>query len=323
MKFDNNFGYPKFTFDYGFHKVILDKVINTLKKEGFRKDEIVKIWSHDTGITFSDAKEILYDRTKSIQLWELTHLFRTFGFKLSVSYDGSKRYSYSVEDDRIIMHCHKHPTFTVNMNINDLYDFDINFIRDRARVPLTIEKAFKHFKDILYYYFFKEAEIPHRDGLPYNAKKMKAVFFNKFYNEEFSLGVSIAKEEKYNRAYLKKTLSNTIQEPEEEWLPNIYDDKDGILSYGDEKYYDDDEFGDEWEADKQNEEQQMLEREIANSQKQAVSSQRRDQPHVSYRKLRPAPEKCPKCGSEERIKHGRESDGRQCYKCKKCQNRYS
>ena len=181
---NGKFGYEieKIRKGKGLQKKILEQVYKDYKKDGFGKDDLTTIWSMETGINYHLADKYMSRDTHPMPVWELEAFMKTFGYKVTIEKtDKESRFRFSVERDRLILECRKWPTFNVNMNIEDPYDFSIEVKKTTAdikRLSMHTQgghklKITKIFAQMLQVYFLKLAK---KRNFPFDIRKMLDIF---------------------------------------------------------------------------------------------------------------------------------------------------
>ncbi|WP_374440553.1 hypothetical protein [Epilithonimonas sp.] len=185
---NGKFGYkiPKIRKGKGLQKKILNQVWQDYKKDGFSKDDLTTLWSMETGINFHLALKYMKRDTHPMPVWELEAFLKTFGYKINIEkIDKSNRFKFEVERDRLILRCTKWPMLTVNMNIEDPYDFtieskkttpDIQAMSTRAHGSKNL-KITKIFGQMLQLYFLKQAG---KRKYPFELQKMLDIFESRY-----------------------------------------------------------------------------------------------------------------------------------------------
>lgn len=178
---DNDVPFQQFLYRSGLQEKIITEFIRTLKNQGYNIDWVIDRWHKKTGILKVDAEKLLKKDTKTLQIWELEHLLKTFDFELSIKYNGARSYSASVEKDRLIIISHQNPHFVLNVNIENYYDFTADFYKKERFMTLSERKVTRFIFEAFRFYFLQEANL---DKLPFNERKMKDHIKTKFFKGE-------------------------------------------------------------------------------------------------------------------------------------------
>lgn len=174
----NSYGVPFKGFHYGegLQQKICKQVFDKMEEFGFNKTEFFEIWERKSGISNANAKKYMYNNRRGMYVWELNHLLQTFNFSIDIKHNGSQRFEHSIERDRLIIRCLRHPEFHINMNTEQFLDFEVEFKNKHEALKLTNYRLGGLFKKMIEYYFFTKAK---NKRFPFKYPDARAKFISK------------------------------------------------------------------------------------------------------------------------------------------------
>lgn len=168
--------YTTFNFGDGLQKKIASQIFEKMQDLGFISTEIVEIWEKDTGIPDKSAKRFLYGIKSGMSVWELEHLCKTFNFSIELKHTGVTRFEHSIERERLIIRCKRHPEFHVNMNTENFLDFELEFKNKYEGIKFPQYRLNKIFKKMMEYYFLTKAK---NKKMPFKYQQARIKFESK------------------------------------------------------------------------------------------------------------------------------------------------
>lgn len=171
----------KFNFLHKNTKILIDKILSILKKNGYSETDFISIWHNKTGILKADIKKYLSGE-KEIPLWEFIMVLDCMSIKFNLISDLANKYTSSIERDKIILQSTGILNFIVRINIDNYLDFEVDFRPSQKKI---LEPKITRFENevilILKWYFIEQAR---KSKLPFDLKVFKASFKKKWYSGE-------------------------------------------------------------------------------------------------------------------------------------------
>lgn len=180
------YDYPKFNYLFGRFEEIINQITKTYLENGYRRSEMIHLWSDRTGILPVDCQRKLKGDV-SISSWELFLMLEALGFSFTVKSLIDTKYTSTVEKSSrgswIIIKASGLIAFTMRINMDDYFDFAIDFATEKRKsVKPAMGRYQKEVKKALDWYFLKEA---HKKTLPFSIAKWNDVFRMKWYAKDF------------------------------------------------------------------------------------------------------------------------------------------
>ena len=177
---------PKFNYLFGRFEEIVNQILKTYLDNGYSKREMISLWSDKTGILPVDCERKLKGEV-SVSSWELFLMLDALGFSFNVKSLIDTKYSSDVEKSSrgsfIIIRAFGLICFTLKINMDDYYDFNIDFTTEKRKsVKPQIAKYRVEVKKALDWYFLKEAK---KKTLPFSITKWNDAFRMKWYAKQF------------------------------------------------------------------------------------------------------------------------------------------
>jgi hypothetical protein len=192
--------------DFFYHDTIqvkfIDRMYELMENNGFTKTEtqyIIK--THVMKANSFAALDYAHQGQRALELWEYDVLrkFLLMDNEWYCKYEGDARYSYKLENSKLILESHWMPKFYMVINLENYLDYEVDFSKDKifrevANSPksdvMKIRRAFKECRRIMDWYFLKKTS---RKVYPFDIKKMETLFKQKWYNNEVRLRIERTK----------------------------------------------------------------------------------------------------------------------------------
>lgn len=177
---------------------LFDRIYEIAKNNGFTKAEAEHLMKRDLlGSGLICVYHSVHKGTRALELWEYEMLKKYFRLdeKWKCDYEGDKRYSHAFESGKLVLESKWMPKFYMVLNIEKWLDFEVDFSKDAgfreianksASDNVRIKRALKECKNILQWYFIKQAG---RKVLPFKWNEFELLFKKKWYNNEIRMRI--------------------------------------------------------------------------------------------------------------------------------------
>ena len=180
--------YPLFNHNFGTSEIVLRNILENITELGFTKNTALDFIAQKTGVPRNRLKNQFIEGRIPVTLWELIYYTSVIGYEIHTSKSGfelrlvdESRYSYSAEMGRLVLRSTRLPRFHININLEDYYDFEVDFSQERSVLTSNKYKCIREFNKLMTWYFIDEAK---NKKLPYDDTKMRAIFRQKYFNGE-------------------------------------------------------------------------------------------------------------------------------------------
>lgn len=181
---------------------ILTDAINKIKSRGINADEIAEEYFKRTGLMRTIFEDKFFSKRRnhsskrkiatgedrsenkgdvSLALWEFLMFLEMFDIEFKLVDNEAKFYHFSTEGNRLILrYANKNIQYHANINMDNIYDFEVDFSLARQHKSANIV-LYRLFEKLLYRYYVIEAK---GKKIPMNVPKMKKIFRQKYYAGE-------------------------------------------------------------------------------------------------------------------------------------------
>ena len=182
----NGYEVPKFNYLYGRFEEIINQILQTYLDNGYSRTDMINLWSDRTGILPVDCDRKMKGLV-SVSSWELFLMLEALGFSFNIRSLIDTKYSSTIETSSrgswIIIQAHGLVKFTLRINMDDYFDFDIDFATEKRKsVKPSIAKYKKEVRKALDWYFIEKTD---KKTLPFSHVKWFEVFRMKWYAKDF------------------------------------------------------------------------------------------------------------------------------------------
>ena len=177
---------PKYNYMFGRFEEIVNQVTQTYLDNGYTRVDMINLLCDRTGILNIDAQRKLKGEV-SVSSWELFIMLEALGFTFNIKSTIDTKYSSTVETSTrgswLIITAMGLIEFTMKINLNDYYDFDIDFATEKRKsVAPSIVKYQREVKKALNWYFLQQTG---KKTLPFSIVKWNDAFRMKWYAKDF------------------------------------------------------------------------------------------------------------------------------------------
>ena len=182
----NGYEVPKYNYLFGRFEQIVNQVTQTYLENGYSKTEMINLICDRTGALNVDVQRKLKGDV-SVSSWELFVYLEALGFSFNVKSLIETKYTSTVEKSSrgswIIIQAHGLVKFTLRINMDDYFDFDIDFATEKRKsVKPSIAKYKREVRKALDWYFIEKTD---KKTLPFSHVKWFEVFRMKWYAKDF------------------------------------------------------------------------------------------------------------------------------------------
>lgn len=157
-------------------KELWEKIYQAFWEKGYKKADVKKRL-YAKGIPTKDIEE-KFSGKRPFTMYEFLDLIKYLNIELDVKFNFDKEYKFTTQANRLIIDKRSEPKLLININMDDLYDFEVDFTKFKS-VTLSPTNATNIFIATLNMYFVEH--LRNKGKLPYNLQKMKRTFKDKFF----------------------------------------------------------------------------------------------------------------------------------------------